>query len=62
MKKTVYECLKCGHKKLGGLRIDGTRCEKCNGAIVPITKCEFGVDLAKGNDFTFINGEVIENK
>jgi uncharacterized protein with PIN domain len=62
MKKTMYECLECGYKKLGGLRFDGTRCERCNGAIVPIREYAIGIDLAGGNDFTVINGEVIENK
>jgi len=62
MNLLLYECLECGHKKLGGNKLDGARCEKCNGPIVPRGEYKCGVDLAKGNDFSVIGGKLVENK
>jgi len=56
-----YLCLDCNDQfkvsQRKSINIDGCRCGNCGGRL-----CRIGIDLAKGNDFSSINGNVIENK
>ncbi len=47
MKAMMYKCLDCNHEVITTSNVvDGTRCEKCNGAMVPVKEYEIGIDLA----------------
>lgn len=64
-KDTVYECLECSEKEIVKSydpRKDGRVCKQCGGHLSPMGYVTIGIDLAKGNDYTFVNGEVVENK
>ncbi len=64
-KDLVYECFDCKQKEIvksNDPRVDGRSCKHCGGHIIPIRHAIVGVDLGKGNDFSVIDGKVIENK